>query len=316
MYLSTAIVLQCLAVKALADFSIQGPDYTLRANPLVNASRVTDDLYSHCKYNHEGLVSEGKECVGEAVKIMVAFLSNAGSTHQGGDKAVVLLNKIGVGNEVLQPTAIGSSTTSVASSTASLGSPRFKPKRDAGKARELLENFNTKLLRRSGGREDIRAVGLDHSTAQSNDGLVVRTNVRSGDAALYVHSNASHATAAFKKDPPLPNGKRTINYDQGVEFQGMQGFKLMIRWIDEGFGLDEIESALLQFVTQSLKSDPQSVPTYMVSDAWTFAVCGKTDGHTNDQMKLQGKLVSLDENAGDDFEDNEWIDCDVYKEVR
>jgi hypothetical protein len=35
---------------------------------------------------------------------MIAFMSNAVSAHQGDDEAVVLLNSIGVGDEVLQTT--------------------------------------------------------------------------------------------------------------------------------------------------------------------------------------------------------------------
>jgi hypothetical protein len=318
MHFWTTIVLHYLAVNALAQFIYSGSDSDLVIDPLVkNASRVTADLYKHCKFEHEGVVIRGEACVGEAVKIMIAFMSNAVSAHQGDDEAVVLLNSIGVGDEVLQTTIKESSTTTAISFGASLDSPRPKPKRDASKAEELLENFNNRLHRRSGGREDIRAVGLDHATAQSKGGLAVRTNVRSDDAAaLYVYSNASHATAAFEKDPSLSIGRRTISYDQGVELNGMQGFKLEARWVDKDFRLDEVEAALLNFVSGNVSSVMPQVPLYTLSDAWAFVSCGKTHGRTNDQIKLQGKLISLDGNAGNDFENGGLINCDRFKEAQ
>jgi hypothetical protein len=298
MHFWTTIALQYLAVNALAQFIYSGSDSDLVIGSLVkDASQVTADLYEHCKFEHQGVVLGGEACIGEAVKIMIAFMSNAVSAHQGDDEAVVLLNSIGVGDEVLRPGP--------------------KPKRDASKAGELLENFNNRLLRRSGGREDIRAVGLDHATAQSKGGLAVRTNVWSDDAAaLYVYSNASHATAAFEKDPSLSIGRRTISYDQGVELNGMQGFKLEARWVDKDFRLDEVEAALLNFVSGNVSSVMPQVPLYTLSDAWAFVSCGKTHGRTNDQIKLQGKLISLDGNAGNDFENGGLINCDRFKEAQ
>jgi hypothetical protein len=318
MHFWTTIVLHYLAVNALAQFIYSGSDSDLVIDPLVkNASRVTADLYKHCKFEHEGVVIRGEACVGEAVKIMIAFMSNAVSAHQGDDEAVVLLNSIGVGDEVLQTAVKESSTTTAISFGASPDSPGPKSRRDASKAGELLENFNNRLHRRSGGREDIRAVGLDHATAQSKGGLAVRTNVRSDDAAaLYVYSNASHATAAFEKDPSLSIGRRTISYDQGVELNGMQGFKLELRWVDKDFGLDEVEAALLKFVSGNVSSVMPQAPLYTASDAWAFVSCGRTYGRTNNQIKLQGKLISLDDNAGNDFENDGLINCDRFEEAQ
>lgn len=253
---------------------------------------------------------EGKERVGEAVKIMIAFLRETGSPHQDGDKAVVLVNNIGVGDEVLQ---------TVTMSTAAIrapANPESKPKWNAAKADELLESFNKQLLRRLAVEGKIRAVKIEKSAENSNGGLVVRTNVRSGDAALYVHANSSHATASFKKDTSLTIGKRTIDYDQGVQFQSMQGFKLAIRWIDKYFGLDKLETALLEFVTGRASASPQAVRTYIFSDAWAFASCGSADGRPTSQMKLQGKLVSLDDNAGNNFESDGFLNCDVFEKAQ
>lgn len=50
MHFWTTIVLQYLAVNALAQFIYPGSDSDLVIEPLVkNASRVTADLYKHCK---------------------------------------------------------------------------------------------------------------------------------------------------------------------------------------------------------------------------------------------------------------------------
>jgi hypothetical protein len=312
MRLWATIALQCLAVHALPYFLVPGSTSDLLIRPLVNASRVTGDIYSHCKIKDGSEVIAGERCVGEAVKIMIAFLSNAGSVHDEGDEAVVLLNNIGVGDEVLKE----SSATTAISSTTSPDSTGSKPKRDAVKAGELLENFNNRLLRRSGAREGIRGVELDHSAAHSTDDLAVRANVWSGDNALHVYANTSHVTAAFRKDPSLSIGKRTISYDQGVEFNGMQGFKLMVRWVDKDFGLDELEAALLKFVSGNVSSVIPQAHLYATSDAWTFVICGRTYGRTNDQIKLQGKLISLDDNAGNDFENDGLINCDRFKEAQ
>lgn len=315
MYFFTTIVLQCFAINALAAIIFHDSESSFIANPLINASRVTGDLYSHCKYSHGGAVIEGQQCVGEAVKVMVAFLSNAGYTHHGGDEAVLLLNSIGVGDEVLQTTEAGISSTTSTALRASVESDAAKSRREIENADSMLESFNDRLVRRSDVRGDIRAVGLERLASPSEGELVVRTNVRSGDSTLFVRANSSYAVAAFKQDPSPSIGKRIIDFNKGVTFQGMQGFKLMVRWADGDFGFDKLEAALVRFVGGSMSLEPQSMPRYMASDAWAFAVCGRVNEHTNGQMKLQGKLVSLDENAGDNFENDRLINCDSFKEA-
>ena len=309
MYLLTTIVLQCFAINALADVIFHDSDSSFVVHPLTNASRVTGDLYSHCEYKHEDAVIEGQQCVGEAVKVMVAFLSNAGYTHHGGDEAALLLNSIGVGDEVL-PTTVKSTAL-----RASVESGAAKSRREIENADSMLESFNDQIVRRSDVRGDIRAIGLERLVSPSEGELVVRTNVRSGDSTLFVRANSSHAVAAFKQDPSPSIGKRIIYSNKGVTFQGMQGFKLMVRWADGSFGFDKLEAALVRFVSGSAISEPQSIPMYRASDAWAFAVCGRVNEHTNDQMKLQGKLVSLDGNAGDNFENDGLINCDSFKEA-
>jgi len=100
-----------------------------------------------------------------------------------------------------------------------------------------------------------------------------------------------------------------------MKFKGMQGFKMMVRWVDKDFGLDGLEATLLQFVSGQIGPATPTpwAPTYLASDAWAFAMCGQTDGQANDQMILQGKLVSLDENAGVNFEDDELVNCNMFR---
>jgi hypothetical protein len=144
------------------------------------------------------VVSKRDECVGEAAKIMITFLSSAGSAHQEGEEAMVLNNN-GVGNEVLQDVAERSTVTTALDTTTSPNNAELQMERGVGKSEGLLESFNKRLIRRSGDRQEIRAVEFDHSATDSNAGLTVLTNVQSGDTALHAHTNASHATAEFKK---------------------------------------------------------------------------------------------------------------------
>jgi hypothetical protein len=314
MHLWTAIVLQCLTVDALAYYTFAGSNSDLVVHPLRNSSRVTGDIYEHCEFEHEGVVSKRNECVGEAVKIMITFLSSAGSAHHEGEEAVVLNNN-GVGNEVLQDVAERSTVTTALDTAASPNNAELQMERGVGKREGLLESFNKRLIRRSGGRQEIRAVGFDHSATDSNAGLTVLTNVQSGDTALHVHTNASHATAEFKKYLSPALDERATESTQGMKFKGMQGFKMMVRWVDTDFGLDGLEATLLQFVSGHIGPATPTpwAPTYLASDAWAFAMCGQTDGQANDQMILQGKLVSLDENAGVNFEDDELVNCNMFK---
>jgi hypothetical protein len=208
------------------------------------------------------------------------------------------------------------SFTTALNTAANPNDPELQVERGVGKRGGLLESFNKRLIRRSRGRQEIRAIGLDHSAMHSNAGLTVLTNVQSGDTALHVHTNASHATAEFKRYLSPALSERAIQSTHGMKFQGMQGFKMMVRWVDKDFELDGLEATLLQFVSGKIGPATPSpwAPTYLASDAWAFAMCGQTDGQTNDQMILQGKLVSLDENAGINFEDDELVNCDMFKE--
>jgi len=315
MHFWTAIVLQYLTVDALAYFTFAGSNSDLVVHALRNSSRVTGDVYEHCEFEHEGVVSNRDECVGEAVKIMIAFLSSAGSVHHEGGEAVVLNNN-GVGNEVLQDAADRSTVTTALDTAAGPNNPELHMERGVGKTEGLLESFNKRLVRRSGSRQEIRAVGLDHSATHPNAGLTVLTNVESGDTALHVHTNASHATAEFRKNLSPALNERAIESTHGMKFKGMQGFKMMVRWVDKDFELDGLEATLLQFVSGKIGPATPTpwAPTYLGSDSWAFAMCGQTDGQTNDQMILQGKLVSLDENAGINFEDDELVNCNMFKQ--
>jgi hypothetical protein len=306
MYPWIAVVLPFFAASTLGATMLGGSTSSVLAEPLVNGTRVTQDLYANCKYEAGDKSSESEECVVEAVKIMVALMRSS-IDISGSKQGVVLLNKDNHG-QVPTITAEGFPTPS----SDLTDDPTLKSKRNALEGDEILQGINGRLLRRSSGGREIRAVEIGNSEMHFNGGRAIRTNVHDGDAALHVHTNGSHAIVAFKRRTSSSIRKRDGG-SQGtpsVEFLGMQGFKMAFELVkdmptpdlDQEF--DDLETGLINLVGGQMGNPPKM----RASDAFAIATCRKSNG----EMGMRGKLVSLDTGAGYDFEQYGLINCDNY----
>jgi len=283
-----------------------GSKSSVLAQPLVNGTRVTQDLYANCKYEAGDKSSESEDCVMEAIKIMVALMRSS-IDISGSKQGVVLLNKDNHG-QVPTITAEGFSKPS----SDLTDDPALKSKRDALEGDEILQEINGRLLRRSSGGREIRAVEIGNSEMHFSGGRAIRTNVHDGDAALHVHTNGSHAIVAFKRrtSPSIRKRNDGSQATPSVEFLGMQGFKMALELVkdmptpdlDQEF--KDLETGLINLVGGEMGNPPMM----RGADAFAIATCRKLNG----EMGMRGKLVSLDTGAGYDFEQYGLINCDSY----
>lgn len=308
MHLQIAPLIGILAIGALATYPVDGSKYGLDSDlvavPLVTGVKVTNDIYDNCTEKTEGggQVINGEECFAHALQYMIQFLSDVRDSNQ----FVALLS-----NTVsdVQLIAAGSANSTATSASSSLDSTHSaaesmtaKSKRDDDNATEaVLEELNDQIRRRSEGGHRPRAVQIGHSDIHPTDGLAIRTNVHSGDATLHVHTNGSHATAAFKKDAFSPLDRRDDNWAPGSRFQfeGAQGLKLQIK-ADEQQGYGVLNALLLELA----RGEKEMAPKLKESDSWALALCRRSDN----RKTLQGKLIAEDNGAGYDWEEVE-IDC-------
>lgn len=306
MHLSTVVVLPFFAKFGSAAFKFTGSKSDLLVEPLVNGSRVTRDIYENCKYTAGDASSKGEKCVVEAVKIMVGFMRSSKEIPKGYQE-VVLLNKE---NDGQQPTITVEGAPSTSSTNTDWPTPNSK--RNAAEEDEILQGMNSQLRRRSQGGWEMRAVGLGHSEIHPNGGLAIRTNVQDGDAALFVHTNGSHSTVGFKRGTSPSIGKRAgeSQATRDIELKGMQGLKMQLE-LKEGIPMadlhqkfDDLEAGLVNLAG----GDGSNPPVLKRSDAFGIATCQKTNG----EMGMRGKLISLDQGAGNDFEEYGLINCDEY----
>ena len=306
MHLWIAVALPFFAASALAATAFTGSNSDLLAQPLVNGSSVTQELYDSCKYEAGDGLSEGEECVVKVMKIMVAFMESSTNLPKG-HREVVLLNKDNDG----QPSPI---TVDAVPTSSSVGAEfsALKSKRNAAEEDEFLQDMNSHLGRRSRGGREIRAVELGRSEMHPNGGLAIRTNVHDGDAALYVHTNGSHSTVGFKRGTAPSIGKRAgeSQMPRSIEFAGMREFKMELELI-EGISSQDLRQMFDDLETGLVKlagGDDGNPPMLRKADAFGIATCRKSNG----KMALRGKLISLDKGAGHNFEEDGLINCDEY----
>lgn len=309
MHLQPALLISILAIGVSATYRVDGTNYGSESDlivaPQVPGARVTNDIYNHCNETNEGgeQISDGEECFGNALQYMVQALSDAHNVKQ---MVALLSNTVsGVQSLALGPvnstaTASRSSLDSIPSATESM-LPKLK--RQSGNVLEAaLDELNDQILRRSEGRRRPRAVQIGHSDVHPTDGLAIRTNVRSGDATLHVHTNGSHAIAAFENDAFPPLDRRDASFTPGpvYRFEGAQGLKLQIEVADA-----QAYSVLSTLLSTLAHGEGEMAPKLKESDSWGFVLCGKL----NKEMMLQGKLVAEDDGAGYDREIEGLIDC-------
>lgn len=266
MFLCT-VLFSCLAASVMAERSeIKGLNTIIGAVPLASGKRVASDIYSGCRELQDGKVlSEGEVCVQAAFKYMTRALVDL--------KAEV-------------STALLSNTVNA-----------VQPTKNNDSSAEVLRRTNERIPHRSEAKHEVHIV--EHLSAGSHhkDGIAMRTNMRSIDNLLHVHTNGSHMTARFKKDISSAVGESndpTQNHEFG--FDGAQGLKMQLRWEEPR----EVPSGL-----HTLLPIMAYAGWFSASDSWAFVECDIAQG----KMVLQGKLIYQDDGAGDDFETNGLIGC-------
>jgi hypothetical protein len=310
MYLPSALLLPLLAASALANYRVNGTTYgvnsDLLATPLVPGARVMNDVYTGCQQlNEKGeQISKGEECVWNGLQYMIHVLGLAHNAIQ----AVALLNNTVSGVQALPfPTnrsiASSSSLNNSPSATGSISLPILE-RRYSNNRQALLDELNDQISRRSEDGRGPRAVQVSDSEIHPMDGLAIRTNVHSGDATLYMHTNGSHATAAFKKDVFPSLGRRNTVFVPQTrhQFEKNQGIKIQIR-VAERADYKKFDTLLSDLA----HGKDGRAPRLKDSDSWSFSMCEES----YDIELLRAKLVAEDDGAGYDFESGGENGCKV-----
>jgi hypothetical protein len=263
----------------------------LIATPLASDTRVANDVYNHCKELDEDSVqvSEGEECVWNALQYMIQALSDAQSVT----RVALLSNTV----DNMQSITYSSPVNTAATVTS------LKSKRQDESAREAFsQRLNDQIHPRSEGGRRPRAVHARHSEERLTDGLAIRTNVRSGDVFLHVHMNGSHDMAAFTRDVISQPGHRDTASTPGSEyrFEGAQGLKLQIR-----AGVGQAYDMLSTLLFELAHGKDDMAPKLKESDSWALVLCRRS----TEELILQVKLIMEDDGAGLDWESEGLIDC-------
>lgn len=302
MHLRVALLVSVLAISGSA-YRVDGSEYGFESdlviNPLVNGARVTNDLYNNCTEKNEvgEQVSYGEDCIGRALQYMIEALSDAHNANQ----MVALLSNTVNGVQSIAPspanstaTAMGSSSDS-ALSTAKPMANKFR-RRDGDTMHAALIQLNDQIRRRSEGGRRPSAVHIGHSEIHPTDGLAIRTNVQSGDATLHVHTNGSHATAAFQMDAFVSLKSRYAPLEPASRFyfKGAQGLKLQIISREQ-----QAYGVLNVLLAKGVHGGGEVAPKLKDSDSWALTLCRRSDKGN----MLLGKLIAEDDGAGYEWED-------------
>jgi hypothetical protein len=317
MYLRSFLLLPTLAAIVLANYRVEGTTYgvdsDLIAVPIASGARVTNDIYTRCQELDEKgeQISTGEECVWNGLQYMIQALSDAHNALQ----AVALLSNTVSGVEPLPSITTDSNATisTVVVSTSSLdptqsgtGLVSSKLKRqDSNVSQAFLDQLNDQIRRRSQDGRGPRTVQVVDSEVHPVDGLAIRTNIHSGDATLHVHTNGSHATAAFKKDVLSQLGTRDAVSTPGPRYQFQettQGLKLEIQVAAEAD-----YSTFSTLLSDFAHGKEEMAPKLKESDSWGFVLCTKLENLS----VLRAKLVAEDDGAGYNWETIDSIACDL-----
>lgn len=314
MHLQTLLVIPCLYAGAIAEtYQIQGSFSKFKANSSVESTKVTESVYEGCEElgsDGKTVVSKGSVCVSNLLKLSLMALTAA----PGEEEEMVLLVK---NNTVTDTqftagtsfaTAAATSTTADSSQPSASDSYGISLKREEGSTSEVfLKRMNGRLSQQSQGDHTVRAVQVGRSDLHPKDGIAVRTNVQSDDAVLHVHTNGSHATAAFTGIPSSQMDRRDEGTTQNHRYRffgEVKGIKMQLQWAEDKQGCDVSSSDLSIFASAFGFGDGKNQPAFKKSDSWKYAVC-------KDKAKLfQGKLISekhdtdLGYEGGDDT-----VDC-------
>jgi hypothetical protein len=312
MYLRTLVVLPCLLAGVFATtHNLTGSFSDFKAVSMKSENHAVGNLYSSCKeFDQDGdLVSIGKGCVATLLWSTYQVLSAATQVQPVAiiQNGTVLdqetSNGEGLSPDTATMTTAGAAVTVSSSSpdtaalakssahSLSLGTYKLKLKRQSALANSmLLESINNGLPEQVGSRPGVRALEVSESEVHPTDGIAIRTNIHGNNAVLHVHTNGSHATAVFEKEP----GSRMTRRDQYVSIAHS------FRFAEETFGikfqLNKISRANASMSDMHTywnafgygNGEIDMVPAFNESDSWKFLVCDKGWG------VIAGKVIALE----------------------
>ena len=305
MRLPIDLLVSILAVPVLSNLLLQrewyAPDFHLISAPLETGTRVIEEVYDNCKeYDAKSeVVNVGESCLWNAMEHMIQALSDIHGTIG----VALLSNTVNSAQKIEESSSLSARNTVFQPLPTSHTDKTPLLKRhieDAGFETSFLSYLDDKIPRQAEDRHRPRAVHVEHSEIHHRGGLAVRTDIRSDDATLYVHTNGSHSTAAFTKDRISPLNRRETISTPEYRFDGAQGLKLQLRVTDQqsyktfdshlwavGHGLDGARPQLAK------------------SDSWAFVLCRRS----NNEPVLWGKLVAEDQGAGNEWESGNLLSC-------
>lgn len=297
MHLQTVLVLPCLVAGALAEtYQIKGSLSEFKANSSVESTNVTARVYEGCKeLDKDGktVVSDGSVCVSRLLELTLLALTAVPGEQEG-----IVLAKNSTILEAQPSVEMSSVTATTVTTDPSKSSPAeayrtsVNSKREDGDRSEtLLKRMNDRLSQQAQGKHTVRAVQIGQSEIHPRDGIAVRTNLYSDDTVLHVHTNGSHATAAFMESAASQVDRRDEVSTQNHKYtfsSGVKGMKMQLQWADKKQGCDVSSSDLKIFASAFGFGDGKNEPALKKSDSWKYAVC-----ENKDNTKLfHGKLIS------------------------
>lgn len=307
MHLQTALVLPCLLAGVLADtHQIKGSLSKFKAVSSVEGKDATDKVYQSCKeLDQDGnKVSDGSVCVSKLLEL--TFLAMT-----AGEDVMLIKNNTVLDTQPTVEAASDSTTTANPSQSAAPENYGASSKRnDIVESEVILKRMNDRISQRSRGDHPVRVVHVGASNVHPRDGIAVRTDVRSEDAVLHVHTNGSHATAAFERSVAPQVERRDDITTQSHKYQfaeGAKGIKMQLQWGENKDGCDVSPRDLSVFASAFGFGDGKTEPAFKESDSWKYVVC---DGKDNAKL-FQGKLISQTVDTDLRYEgDDDFMDCE------
>ncbi|KAM0724052.1 hypothetical protein Q7P37_000232 [Cladosporium fusiforme] len=307
MHLKTALVLPCLVAGVLGEtHQIKGSLSKFKAVSSVEGKDATEKVYQSCKEldQYGNKVSDGSVCVSKLLEL--TFLAMT-----AGEDVMLIKNNTVLDAHPTVEAATDSTTAAISSQSTAPENYGANSKRNDVEGDEmLLKRMNDRISQRSRGEHPVRVVHVGASDVHPRDGIAVRTDVRSEDAVLHVHTNGSHATAAFERSASLQLDRRDEVTTQRHKYQfseGAKGIKMQLQWAEDKDGCDVSPRDLGIFASAFGFGDGKAEPAFKESDSWKYVVCD-----TKDSAKLfHGKLISqtVDTDLGYEGGDDS-MDCE------
>ena len=282
MLLSTASLyfLSSLALRSAFAVVFQGEVSTFNAlrNADSGGNAVVATIYSTCVwYDVNGeVIGTGPFCVSTLINYMLQAMASAAESYAVADASS--------GPGMVQEHSKESINR------------RSSDKNDAYSGRP-----NVSLAQHA---PDLRVTHFTRSEVHPLDGAAAHLNVFGHDSALIVHTNGSHAYAAFEDVPALQERAFLRTNHQYFTFGGVNGIKMQARGLN-GSATPAYVSDLQAFASQFANvTDKSQRATFQENDSWDYEVCD-----ISERPLFYGKIVAENNRPGSDYEDAKPIGC-------